>query len=215
MPYSERSRDAISRTKAILETELEATSLQLGSPIFIRILKESKELEVWIENEDRFELFRTYDICVFSGTLGPKIVQGDGQSPEGFYFVSTGRLHPCSTFHLSFNLGYPNAYDRFHRRTGSALMVHGNCVSIGCYAMTNEGIEEIYTLADAALRNGQPFFRVHIFPFHMTDSKLELHSDSQWYDFWQNLKEGYEYFVQEGSPPDVIVRNGRYAFQQP
>ncbi|MCA1789736.1 MAG: murein L,D-transpeptidase, partial [Thioalkalivibrio sp.] len=194
------------------EEALRTRDFTLGAPIFIRIFKESRELEVWIENGERFELFRTYPICTYSGGLGPKLRTGDGKSPEGFYFVTPGRMNPSSQFHLSFNLGFPNAYDRAHGRTGSALMVHGNCVSIGCYAMTDARIEEIYALGDAALRAGQPFFRVHVFPFRMTPENMAPHNGSKWADFWRNLKEGYDYFENTGRPPNVEAVNGRYVF---
>jgi murein L,D-transpeptidase YafK len=100
-----------------------------------------------------------------------------------------------------------------HARTGSALMVHGDCVSAGCYAMTNAKIEEIYMLADAALRHGQPFFRVHVFPFRMTAERMRGHQDSEWFPFWQNLKEGYDFFERKGWPPNVLVRYKRYFFE--
>jgi murein L,D-transpeptidase YafK len=145
--------------------------------------------------------------------LGPKRQLGDGQASEGFYYVRPIQLNPLSTFHLSFNLGYPNRYDRIHGRTGSALMVHGSCVSIGCYAMTDSVIEEIYTLADAAFNNGQPFFRVHLFPFRMTKGNMERHQDSAWIEFWRNLREGYDYFENTFKPPNVLVRNRRYVFE--
>jgi len=177
-----------------LSTELKDKNLKLGSPIFIRIFKQSSELELWIQKNDSYTLFKTYPICYFSGDLGPKVKQGDKQSPEGFYYVPASMMNPNSRFHLSFNLGYPNAYDQYHGRTGDYLMVHGNCVSIGCYAMTDELIEEIYTLASAALRNGQSYFRVHAFPFRMTDDNMQKTKDSQWTDFWKNLKSGYDYF---------------------
>jgi murein L,D-transpeptidase YafK len=189
-------------------------NLRFGAPIFVRIFKESRQLELWIENADHFELFKTYDICTFSGHLGPKLRTGDLQSPEGFYFVTPGRMNPVSEFHLSFNLGYPNAYDRARDRTGSALMVHGDCVSIGCYAMTDAGIEEIYTLADAALRSGQPFFRVHVFPFRMTARNMQRHHNSKWREYWENLKEGYDFFERTGRPPNVEVQGDRYVFER-
>ncbi|MCP3866894.1 MAG: murein L,D-transpeptidase, partial [Gammaproteobacteria bacterium] len=162
--------------------------------------------------EGGFVNFRNYEICTFSGTLGPKLKQGDKQSPEGFYFVGPGRLNPWSRFHLSFNLGYPNRYDRFHGRTGSALMVHGRCVSIGCYAMTDLYINEIYALAVAAFKSGQPFFRVHVFPFKLESERLSEYEDSQWHAFWLNLKEGYDYFNRHKKPPNVEVSKGRYVF---
>ena len=113
---------------------------------------------------------------------------------------------------MSFNLGYPNQYDRYHGRTGSALMVHGNCVSIGCYAMTDDYINEIYALAFAALDNGQHFFRVHSFPFKLTDDLLSQNQSNQWHPFWLNMKEGYDYFIEHKRPPNVEVSEGRYIF---
>jgi murein L,D-transpeptidase YafK len=213
IPSSRRSREAIRETKPRLVRELEAKDLICGSPIFIRVFKESDELEVWLKQADTFALFKSYKICSYSGDLGPKVQRGDLQSPEGFYFVTPNRLNPNSRFHLSFDLGYPNEYDRYYRRTGSALMIHGDCVSIGCYAMTDKNIEEIFTLADAALRNGQRFFRVHIFPFRMTVDNMNRYAHSQWSSFWQNLKEGYDVFESTRNPPDVGVRDGRYVFR--
>lgn len=216
-PSSHRSREAINRVKPSLEEELAGKKLEWGAPIFIRIFKEERQLEVWIQRENQFVLFKTYAICSYgSGGLGPKTRQGDGKAPEGFYFVTPNRLNPLSQFHLSMNLGYPNRYDRQHGRTGSALMIHGDCVSIGCFAMTDSSIEEIYALADAALRNGQRFFRVHIFPFRMNDKNMEKHGGSEWDSFWENLKEGYDWFEDHGHiPPNVEVNNGRYLFNEP
>jgi murein L,D-transpeptidase YafK len=213
VPSSQRSREAIASVRPQLEDALTQEGLTFGSPIFIRIFKESRELEVWIESGDRFRLFRTYPICTFSGDLGPKERQGDNQAPEGFYYVTPARMNPLSQFHLSFDLGYPNAYDRAYRRTGSALMVHGDCVSIGCFAMTDDGIEEIYALADAALRSGQRFFRVHIFPFRMTEESMRDHGGSEWLSFWENLREGYDFFEEAHRPPNVLVRGNRYVFE--
>ena len=184
----------------------------LGAPIFIRIFKESNELEVWVETGKECTLFHTYPICAYSGALGPKLKEGDGQSPEGFYYVTRSRMNPNSRYYLSFNLGFPNTYDGAKGRTGSYLMVHGGCQSVGCYAMTDEGIEEIYTLADAALNNGQRFFRVHVFPFRMTDERMLAFEETRWIDFWKNLKEGYDFFERSRQPPNVLVEKGRYVF---
>ena len=216
IPSSSRSQKAISRVRPRLAQEFSNSKLLVGSPIFVRIFKEEEKLEIWVKNKDKFQLFREYQICTYgSESLGPKIKQGDGKAPEGFYFVTPNRLNPVSQFHLSFNLGYPNRYDRVHRRTGGALMVHGSCVSIGCYAMTDEKIEEIYAIADAALRNGQEFFRVHIFPFRMTTENMKKHDKSKWYSFWENLKEGHDFFEQNNHiPPNVEVVNKRYVFEQ-
>ena len=194
------------------EAELARFNAQLGDPIFIRIFKESNELEVWIKGGKQYSLFKTYEICSYSGELGPKQQEGDRQSPEGFYFVQSNHLNPFSSFHLSFNIGYPNNYDKAYGRTGSALMVHGSCVSIGCFAMTDPKVEEIYTLAEAALKNSQPFFRVHIFPFRMTAENMARHKHSKWIKFWENLKEGYDLFEMDRVPPDTTVKQKKYVF---
>ncbi|MBU1632674.1 MAG: murein L,D-transpeptidase [Nanoarchaeota archaeon] len=213
VPSSTRSAAAIARVKPVLEEELAKKDLKYGSPIFIRIFKESKELEVFMKKDGQYHHFKTYPICTLgSGDLGPKLKQGDNQAPEGFYSVTARQMNPVSNYHLAFNIGYPNQYDRAHKRTGSALMVHGNCVSIGCFAMTDEGIEEIYTLADAALRRGQKSFDVHIFPFRMTERNMRKHRDSKWLDFWENLKKGYDIFEGGRLPPNVKVRDKRYVF---
>jgi len=187
---------------------------EIGDPVFIRIFKYTAELEIWIKVGKQYELLHTYEICRQSGYLGPKLKEGDRQGPEGFYYVTKNRLNPNSKFHLSFNLGYPNTYDRAHKRTGSALMVHGNCVSIGCFAMTDEKIEEIYELVEKALENGQRVVRVHIFPFRMTEAKMNKYRSNKWYDFWKNLKEGYDYFEEKGTPPNVEVEKKRYVFSK-
>lgn len=215
VPSSNRSESAIEKYTPLLLQEFSQRSLQLGSPVFVRIFKQESELEIWVEKHNGFELFKKYPVCSFGfGGIGPKLEEGDGMAPEGFYFVTANQLNPFSSYHLSFNLGYPNAYDKAHGRTGSALMVHGNCVSVGCYAMTDEKIEEIYTIVDAALKHGQDFFRVHIFPFRMSDSKLKEYKDNQWYSFWKNLKSGYDIFERTHVPPDVTVNSGKYIFNK-
>jgi len=215
IPSSRRSRQAIARVKPALKAEIKAAGLRLGAPIFVRIFKEPKVLEMWVSDGSRFKLFKSYKVCTYGWKgLGPKTRQGDGRAPEGFYFVTPSRLNPASDYHLAFNLGYPNAYERARGWTGSALMVHGSCASIGCYAMTNPVIEEIYALADAALRGGQRFFRTHIFPFRMTPENMQKYKDSEWFAFWQNLKQGYDYFEQhDHNPPNVEVRGGLYVFE--
>ncbi|MFC1657215.1 L,D-transpeptidase family protein [Candidatus Moduliflexota bacterium] len=212
IPSSSRSRTAISRVRPSLEAELSGRGMEYGSGIYLRIFKKSRELELWIEKGGTFELFRTYPVCSYSGKLGPKVKTGDRQSPEGFYHIRPKSMNPYSRFHLSLNIGYPNAYDRAHGRTGSALMVHGNCVSIGCYATTDRKTEEIYALADAALGGGQEFFRVHIFPFRMAEGNMNKYEKSKWYTFWENLSEGYDNFEKEKRPPDVTVRGKKYHF---
>ena len=193
-----------------LEERLKAVSVKMGDPVFIRIFKEESILEVWIASGSEYVHLKDYLICASSGYLGPKIKEGDRQAPEGFYKVRKHQLNPNSKYHLSFNLGYPNAYDRSHKRTGTFLMVHGNCVSIGCYAMTDEKIEEIYALVKSALNKGQKYVNVHAYPFRMTAENMDLYEGNIWYDFWTNLKEGYDYFETEKFPPRVKVENKRY-----
>jgi murein L,D-transpeptidase YafK len=213
VPSSRRSRAAIAKVAPSLVRDLAEKELSYGAPVFIRIFKEEKELEVWLEQGEVFKHFCTYEIAGLSGTLGPKQREGDRQAPEGFYYVTPSRMNPHSRFHLSFDLGYPNAYDRAHQRTGSAIMVHGNQASIGCFAMTDAKIEEIYALADAALRNGQKFFRVHCFPFRMTARNMGKHRRSKWITFWENLQTGYVFFERTKQPPNVLLRNKKYVFE--
>ncbi len=191
---------------------LRAKGFEYGAPVFIRIFKQSRQLELWLLDGYKYRLFRTYPICSYSGALGPKLREGDRQAPEGFYFVNESQLNPNSHFHLSFDIGYPNPYDRAHGRTGNHLMIHGGCVSSGCYAMTNKGITEIYTLVDAALHNGQSLFEVHIFPFRMTRANMAAHAKSRWASFWTNLKAGYDYFQAYHRPPIIESNGKRYTF---
>ncbi|MBF9232740.1 L,D-transpeptidase family protein [Microvirga alba] len=184
----------------------------LGAAAFIRIFKQESELEVWLSRNGIYELFATYPICTWSGALGPKIAEGDGQSPEGFYAVDLKQLNPNSAYYRAFNLGFPNAYDRAHGRTGSFLMVHGDCLSIGCYAMTDKGIDDIYAIVEAALREGQREVPVHAFPFRMTGDKLAATEGHRWAAYWANLKEGHDLFETTKTPPTASVCGGRYAF---
>jgi murein L,D-transpeptidase YafK len=213
----EKAKDQAAEGEASksMETELAEKKLERGSPVFIRAFKEERELELFIDNKatGKFELFRTYSVAGASGTLGPKLAEGDRQVPEGFYFSGAKDMNPNSSFHLSFNINYPNAYDRAHGRTGSFIMIHGSNVSIGCLAMTDEKIEEIYALCQAALEKGQPFFRVHVFPFRMTPERMEKAADSPHLPFWENLKMGYDHFEKNRVPPEVGVKDLEYVFE--
>ena len=181
------------------------------SPVFIRIFKKESELEVWKEREDgHYYHYKTYPICNWSGNLGPKQRTGDKQAPEGFYRVTKGRLNPKSKFHLAFNLGYPNSYDRAHKRSGKYLMIHGNCKSVGCYAMTDALVEEIYALAREAFAGGQQVIKVHAYPFRMTQTNMRKYHRNKWQPFWRKLKQGYEHFEQTRQPAKVKVCEKRY-----
>lgn len=197
-----------------LKQELRIMGFTPGDPIFIRIFKESEELELWIKPKDkkRYELWTRWPIAGSSGHLGPKLEEGDGQNPEGFYEVGLEALNPQSECHLSFNTGFPNTYDQALGRTGSWIMVHGGRGSVGCFAMTDPVIEDIYLVAEAALKNGQPTVPVHIFPFRMTKDRMARAATDEWLSFWQNLREGYEQFERSHVPPKAEVAERRYVF---
>jgi murein L,D-transpeptidase YafK len=200
----------------------------MGAPAYVRIFKKEGELELWLKVNGRYSLYRAFPICKWSGRLGPKVKEADYQSPEGFYSVSARQLNPHSNYHLAFNVGYPNAFDRQNGHTGGLVMVHGNCKSVGCFAMTDKGIEEIYGFVAAALSAGQREVPVHIFPFRMTDAAIARETGgggglmsffatdggngAQWAGFWRNLKEGYDLFQQTGEPPTAYACGDRYAF---
>jgi murein L,D-transpeptidase YafK len=182
-----------------------------ASPLYVRVFKEESELEVWkLRADGRYHHLKTYPICNWSGDLGPKVKQGDKQAPEGFYSVPRTQMNPNSQFHLAFNLGYPNAYDRANKRTGDFLMVHGKCKSAGCYAMTDALIEEIYALARESFIGGQEAIPIHAFPFRMTDANMERHKSKEWIGFWQTLKQGYDHFETTRLPPPVTICERKY-----
>lgn len=185
--------------------------MQPGSPVFIRVFKEESELEVWKQRDDgRFYHFKTYPICNWSGAIGPKERYADRQAPEGFYTITPALMNPNSKYYLSFNLGYPNAYDKSWGRTGDSVMVHGNCRSAGCYAMTDALMEEIYGLTREALKAGQPSFQLHAYPFRMTDARMAKEKSNKWYGFWKTMKQGYDYFEKYRIPPAITVCERRY-----
>ena len=184
-----------------------------GEAMVIRLFKEEQVLEIWKRTASgTFKHFKNYEICAFSGDLGPKFREGDRQSPEGFYTITPGLMHPKSNYHLAFNTGFPNKFDRAHGRTGSDLMVHGDCSSRGCYAMTDEGISEIYALARESFKGGNASFQLQLYPFRMTAANLAKHADSQHMDFWKNIKTGYDLFELNKTPPVWDVCEKRYIF---
>ncbi len=191
---------------------LDAIGAQLGSPIYMRIFKAEQILELWIKVGKAYKLLNTYPILKTSGILGPKEYEGDRQNPEGIYFVTKGRLNRFSKYHLAINIGYPNKLDRELGRTGSFIMIHGNKKSIGCFAMGDAGIEDIYPIAYTALDLGQRAFQVAIYPFIMNEKNMQDYAAHPWYDFWQELKVGYDLFEAEHLPPRVTMREGHYIF---
>ncbi len=193
--------------------ELEQKHMPMDSPILIRLFKEESEIEVWKQDTSgRFALLKTYPICRWSGELGPKTKEGDRQAPEGFYTVRPGQMNPNSHHYLSFDIGYPNAYDRAYGRTGGNIMMHGGCSSAGCYAMTDEQIAEIYALARESFYGNQRSFQIQAYPFRMTPPNLVNHSDNPNMPFWRMLKEGNDHFEVTHLEPKVDVCEKRYVF---
>lgn len=183
------------------------------SPILIRAYKKESELEVWKQNASgEYALLKTFPMCRWSDQLGPKKTEGDRQVPEGFYGITQQQLNPYSNFYLSFNVGYPNAYDRAHGRNGSLIMVHGACSSRGCFSMTDEQISDIYALAREAFGGGQKVIQMQSLPFRMTAENLARYRADENMPFWKNLKEGADHFEVTKREPQVAVCARRYVF---
>ena len=211
--------DGIDLAKAMKPLSAQMTALveekgmSKESPILVRAFKEESELEVWKQDRNgEYALLKTYPICRWSGELGPKIREGDRQAPEGFYNITPAQMNPRSQFYLSFNLGYPNAFDKAHGRTGAHLMVHGDCSSRGCYSMTDEQIAEIYALGRDSFFGGQKSFQVQAYPFRMTPLNMAKHRNSPHMAFWKMLKEGNDHFELTRAEPKVDVCEKRYVF---
>lgn len=186
-----------------------------NAPVLIRSFKKEAELEIWKQGRSgRYELLKSYPICRWSGQLGPKKREGDRQAPEGFYHITPAQMNPNSSFYLSFNMGYPNAYDRHFGRTGAHLMVHGACSSAGCYSMTDDQIAEIYALVREAHNGGQRAVQMQALPFRMTPENLARHRYDTNIAFWRNLKEGSDIFEVARVEPRVGVCQARYAFNR-
>ncbi len=192
---------------------MKAKGMSKTSPVMMRIFKEEGKLEVWKAKQNgRYDVIASYDICKWSGQLGPKFTEGDRQAPEGFYTVRPGQMNPKSSYYLAFNIGFPNAYDQANGRTGKHLMVHGACSSAGCYSMTDEQISEIYAFARDSFKGGQREFQVQAFPFRMTAENMARYRNDPNYDFWKMLKVGYDHFELTKVPPKVDVCGKRYVF---
>ncbi len=216
LPTSERLEIVRNQKQEALAQDLAARNLEYGAPVFIRLFKEEKILETWVQagEEGRFAPYKSYKICNVSGTIGPKTREGDRQGPEGFYEIGANQMNPWSAHHLSFNIGFPNEYDKAHGYTGSALMIHGGCKSDGCYAMTDEAMEEIYLLTEASIAGGNNV-PVHIFPFRMTPDNMTKNDRFIWAPFWNNLKEGNDVFELTQIPPKTRLSANKYIFSNP
>lgn len=196
-------------------SRMKALNMDRNSPIMIRIFKEEGVMEVWKANtSNRYALLKSYQICAWSGMLGPKTKEGDRQAPEGFYDITKAQMNPNSRYYLAFNIGYPNAYDRSLNRGGTNLMVHGACSSSGCYSMTDAQVQEIFALANDAFAGGQQAFQIQALPFRMTADNMARHKNSPNIDFWKMLKVGYDQFEISHRPPVVNVCNRSYVFNQ-
>ncbi|TFF21919.1 murein L,D-transpeptidase [Jiella endophytica] len=194
---------------------INANGMGVNSPILVRLFKEESDMEVWKQKTDgTYALLKTYKICAWSGKLGPKTKEGDRQAPEGFYTVTPAQLNPKSNYHLAINMGYPNAFDRANGRTGQHLMIHGSCNSSGCYAMDDEQVQEIYSLARYSFDGGQRAFQIQAYPFRMTPKNMARHKNSDHYAFWQMLKRGSDYFETTRLAPNVGVCERSYIFDQ-
>jgi murein L,D-transpeptidase YafK len=196
-----------------LVADMAEKDMDLQSPILVRLFKQEAELEVWKQNRSgRFDLLKTYPICRWSGDLGPKVREGDRQAPEGFYSITPAQMNPQSAYYLSFNTGYPNAYDKALGHTGSELMVHGDCSSRGCYAMTDEQIAEIYSLGRESFFGGQRAFQFQAYPFRMTPLNMAKHRNNPNMPFWKMIKEGYDHFEVTRQEPKVDFCEKKYVF---
>ena len=217
----ERQRAAASGTLPLpgtpniadFDERLKDKGVSLASPILIRVFKSESELEIWKEKNGTYLLFATYPICHWSGTVGPKLRQGDKQAPEGFYTLTRQQTRHVGRWPKSLDLGFPNVLDQSQARTGSLILIHGGCSSVGCFAMTNPVIDEIHLMTSAAIDGGQEYVPVHVFPFRMTDANMAAHAESSWMPFWSNLKQGYDSFQRVQKPPVVSICDGRYGFQ--
>ena len=184
-----------------------------SAPMLIRTYKQEAELEIWkMKSDGQYALLKTYPMCRWSGQLGPKLREGDHQVPEGFYTIAPGQMNPNSHYYLSFNVGYPNAYDRALGRTGGDIMVHGVCSSAGCYSMTDAQIAEIYAIAREAFNGGEPAIQMQSFPFHMTAENLAKHRLDPNIAFWKEIKNGADHFEATKTEPDVLVCGKHYVF---
>jgi murein L,D-transpeptidase YafK len=196
-----------------LIADMTAKDMDLQSPMLVRLFKQEAELEVWKQDRSgKFALLKTYPICRWSGDLGPKVREGDRQAPEGFYAISPGQMNPQSAYYLSFNTGYPNAFDKALGRTGSQLMVHGDCSSRGCYAMTDEQIAEIYSLGRESFFGGQRAFQLQAYPFKMTPVNMAKHRNNPNMPFWKMIKEGWDHFEVTRQEPKVDFCEKKYVF---
>jgi murein L,D-transpeptidase YafK len=198
---------------ATLNYRLALAGLKLGSPLLIRIFKAESALEIWMEKDGTYVPFASYPICYWSGTLGPKLREGDRQAPEGFYTITIHQLHDGRRWTRSLEVGFPNVYDEANERSGSNILIHGGCNSVGCFFFNDTATTEIYTLVSEALSTGVVWVPVHVFPFKMTDANFAARAADKWSGFWITLKQGYDSFERTRLPPRVSVCEKAYSIE--
>jgi murein L,D-transpeptidase YafK len=186
--------------------------------VFVRVFKAEFQLELWAENPTtkKFVLIKTYPVCAMSGVLGGKNKFGDLQVPEGFYHIDA--YNPNSSYYLSVKINYPNEYDKFWKKTGDNICIHGYCASIGCVSIEDDPIKELYWALIQAKSAGQSKIPVHIFPTRFSQKRFdslatEYANEPKKVNFWTNIKEGYDYFEQKQELPTVKVVKGRYVIE--
>jgi len=212
LPDSKRASDARAALWPKLQGQLEDGGFDSNYRIYLRIFKQNNQLEVWAKKGSKYALFKRYEICYYSGELGTKTKQGDGKSPEGFYTITAKQLNPSSNYHLAINIGYPNQLEQQKGYTGDAIMIHGHCASIGCYAMTDARIEEIYTVIYKALGVGQEKINLDIYPFAMDAAHMQQFATSPNLPFWKTIKPGYDFFEKKHIPATAKVVRKTYSF---
>jgi murein L,D-transpeptidase YafK len=195
-----------------LAAAFERAGLRLGAPVFLRIYKEQSVVELWVAQGPRYTLFKRYPVCAWSGGLGPKLAEGDLQSPEGYYYIRPSAMIVNLRWHRAMNLRFPNAYDMAHGRTGSGILIHGKCSSVGCFALTDAKVEELYEAVEAALNEGQSRVPVLILPFPMTNANIARHGGVDWLPFWRELKRADDLFERDRVPPVALLCGTSYHF---
>ena len=216
-----RVKDAYDTKWGPLQEELKKIKVNADEfDIYMRAFKREAELEVWLKNKGdaEYKLFKTYAICANSGSLGPKRKEGDGQVPEGFYQIDL--LNPKSDYYLSMRINYPNASDMLLKEgptAGGAIMVHGDCVTIGCLPMTDDKIKELYVLCLEAKNRSNPVY-IDIFPTRLTNENIQWLKDNYpktKLAFWNSLRPAYDYFEEHHWLPKVnIDKKGKYFYQE-
>lgn len=217
LPSTPKSHVLVEGALQRLSSQMAGSGLRPGDTVALRIFKEEGELEIWMkpESEPLHRLFKIHRLSHRAGLPGPKLREGDGQAPEGFYALTGGAMRPETKNHLGIDLGFPNEYDQYQGWSGSNLMIHGGGREAGGFALAPEAMEEVYALVEEALKAGQGEVSVLIFPFRMSDSRMDsvLESRPRWEDFWIVLKEGHDFFENVRLPPEVSIEDGRYHFK--